>query len=209
MGARPLLILAFDTSAAHCAAALLEGNQPLAARRIEMRRGQAEALFPMLEDLLAAAGKVWADLGALAVGVGPGNFTGVRISVAAARGLALGLAVPAIGVTRFETAALDRRCDGDAEPVTVTIEAGRGERFAQDCRAMRACAAPRRIESAADGAAPAQAAAPEPPADLAIRIGRVAAMRLAAGDDIARPAPCYLRPADALPPSDPAPRILP
>ena len=96
------LIVAFDTSAAHCAAALLSGDRVLAARAEEMGRGQAERLMPLLEEMLADAGAAWRDLARIGVGVGPGNFTGIRISVSAARGLALALGVPAIGVTTFD-----------------------------------------------------------------------------------------------------------
>ena len=67
-----------------------------------MARGQAESLFPMLEELMDEADLDWQDLDAIGVGVGPGNFTGIRISVSAARGLALSLGVPAIGVNTFE-----------------------------------------------------------------------------------------------------------
>ncbi|GAA6159385.1 tRNA (adenosine(37)-N6)-threonylcarbamoyltransferase complex dimerization subunit type 1 TsaB [Ruegeria sp. HU-ET01832] len=99
------LILAFDTSAAHCAAALLRGDQIIAVQVDAMTRGQAEHLMPMLEDLLTHAGYTWKDLSAIGVGIGPGNFTGIRISVSAARGLALGLGVPAVGVSGFEALA--------------------------------------------------------------------------------------------------------
>ena len=71
-----------------------------------MQRGQAERLVPLLEELLARNSLGWQDLGALAVGVGPGNFTGIRISVAAARGLALALKIPCIGVSQFEAVSL-------------------------------------------------------------------------------------------------------
>ncbi|MCX8954637.1 tRNA (adenosine(37)-N6)-threonylcarbamoyltransferase complex dimerization subunit type 1 TsaB, partial [Ruegeria sp. NA] len=95
-------ILAFDTSAAHCAAALLRGGV-IAVSRVEgMSRGQAERLMPLLQEVLTEAGCVWADLDAIGVGIGPGNFTGIRISVSAARGLALGLGVPAVGVSGFD-----------------------------------------------------------------------------------------------------------
>lgn len=87
----PPLLLAFDTSAAHCAAVLVRGGRILAARVEAMDRGQAERLLPLLEDLLSEAGFGWPDLDGLAVVTGPGNFTGLRIAVAAARGLALGL----------------------------------------------------------------------------------------------------------------------
>jgi len=67
-----------------------------------MARGQAERLMPMLEEMLAQAGHAWRDLAAIGVGTGPGNFTGIRIAVSAARGLSLALGVPAIGVSGFE-----------------------------------------------------------------------------------------------------------
>ncbi len=95
-------VLVFDTTAAHCAAALrLNGETHV--RVEEMARGQAERLMVLLEELLAQHGTDWSDLDALGVGVGPGNFTGIRISVSAARGLALGLGVPAVGVSLFDT----------------------------------------------------------------------------------------------------------
>ena len=103
----PLRVLGFDTSAAHCAAAVVSGGRVLAHRAEPMTRGQAERLFPLLEELLAEGGLSWADLDAIGVGVGPGNFTGVRISVAAARGLALALGIPAVGVSATEAAACD------------------------------------------------------------------------------------------------------
>lgn len=67
-----------------------------------MARGQAERLIPLLEEMLEDEGFAWGDLTALAVGVGPGNFTGIRISVSAARGLAQALKIPAIGISTFE-----------------------------------------------------------------------------------------------------------
>ena len=120
------LILAFDTSAAHCAAALLSGDRVLEARAEDMAKGQAERLFPMLEEMLARHGAGWRDLAAIGVGIGPGNFTGVRISVAAARGLALSLGVPALGVSRLEALA-----HGLPRPVVAAEDARRGEVYCQ------------------------------------------------------------------------------
>ena len=74
-----------------------------------MDRGQAERLLPMLEEMLAEAGVGWRDLDGIGVVTGPGNFTGVRLAVAAARGLALALGIPAVGVTVFEALAAPRR----------------------------------------------------------------------------------------------------
>ncbi len=70
-----------------------------------MTKGQAERLFPLIGEVMAQAGLAWSDLDAIGVGIGPGNFTGVRISVAAARGLALSLGIPAIGISATEAAA--------------------------------------------------------------------------------------------------------
>ncbi|MBS0564105.1 MAG: tRNA (adenosine(37)-N6)-threonylcarbamoyltransferase complex dimerization subunit type 1 TsaB [Proteobacteria bacterium] len=210
-------ILAFDTSAAHCAAAVLSGGRIVAARHEEMAKGQAERLMPMLVDCLAEAGLAWADLGAVAVGTGPGNFTGVRLSVAAARGLALALSVPAHGVTRFEALAL-----GQPRPCLVALDARQGRLYLQPFRPgpeaarMAGVDDPRGLEGlkglAVAGDAAALAAAwtggpvLPPVMPLAEAIARVAAGR---GDGPApRPAPLYLRAADAAPPRETPPAIL-
>lgn len=91
-----------------------------------MQKGQAERLVPMLEEVLAEGGIGWRNLRRIAVGVGPGNFTGVRISVATARvGLALG--VPVIGVTRLEALA-----HGLPRPLRVAEDARQGLAYVQD-----------------------------------------------------------------------------
>jgi tRNA threonylcarbamoyl adenosine modification protein YeaZ len=184
-------ILAFDTSAAHCAAVLLRAGHPATLHAQAMTTGQAEALMPLLARTLADAAIAWADVDAIAVGTGPGNFTGVRISVSAARGLALALARPAIGITTFEALA-----HGLARPATVAIPAPRGMIHRQTF--------------AATGPLPPETLAGEaPPIDpvaLVTAIARIAATRLDAPQP--RPAPFYLRGPDAAPPRDPAPRIL-
>ena len=199
-----LLILGFDTSAAHCAAALLSGGRVLAAVEEPMATGQAERLMPMLEGMLAAQGLGWRDLSRIGVGTGPGNFTGVRIAVAAARGLALGLGVPAVGVGRLEALALG------LGRVTVVEDARRGEAWVQDFPGGAARVLPlaevraaRVVGSAAAAVPGAEVLAPAMP--LAEAVARIAAAR-APGP---RPAPVYLRAADALPPTDPPPLILP
>lgn len=100
------LILAFDTSGAYCAAALLSGNTVLTQIYEEMTKGQAERLMGFLQEVLDKNGINYSDLSALAVGTGPGNFTGIRIGVSAARGLALGLDIPAYGIDGFQQRAL-------------------------------------------------------------------------------------------------------
>ncbi|SFR99345.1 tRNA (adenosine(37)-N6)-threonylcarbamoyltransferase complex dimerization subunit type 1 TsaB [Yoonia litorea] len=190
--AKPI-ILAFDTSAAHCAAALLSGDD-IVTRVDEMKKGQAEHLMPMLEQMLKESGLAWSDLDAIAVGVGPGNFTGIRIAVSAARGLALGLNKPAIGVNGFET-----RAFGAEGPYRAEIPAPRGQSYFLDFDEDGPTGAP--FQAEATGMADASAD------ELIAALARIAAKRLDGPNS--RPAPLYVRSADAAPPRDPAPVILP
>jgi tRNA threonylcarbamoyladenosine biosynthesis protein TsaB len=196
------IILAFDTSAAHCAAALLCDGQIVADAFEPMEKGQAERLMPMLEQVLSGAGLKWADLTDIAVGTGPGNFTGVRIAVAAARGLALGLGIPAIGVTRLEALAY-----GLPRPITVVEDARRGEVYVQGfdggtAQLMLAQDLPTFDNATTGNAAPNPLPATMP---LTHAIAHIAATHTGTH---ARPAPFYLRPADAAPSSAQPPVML-
>src|SRR3972149_1695867 len=85
-------ILALDTSMGACSAAVLRGDgaaRRLFARQETMARGHAEALMPMVAEIMEEAGLPFAALDLIAATTGPGSFTGVRIAIAAARGLAL------------------------------------------------------------------------------------------------------------------------
>lgn len=185
-------LLAFDTSAAHCAAALFCDGGVVATRVDEMARGQAEHLMPMLEDFMSENGKSWSDLTRLGVGTGPGNFTGIRISVSAARGLALGLGIPAIGVSTLK--ALHHIHPRE----TVAVAAPREMIYAQDPGG-----APTLI---ALTEAPNAVFAHDPSAMIAA-LAEVAAEADAANAE--RPKPLYIKPADAAPARDTAPVILP
>ncbi|MBT3764732.1 MAG: tRNA (adenosine(37)-N6)-threonylcarbamoyltransferase complex dimerization subunit type 1 TsaB [Rhodospirillaceae bacterium] len=94
-----------DTSTVGCSAALWRDGGIVAGRWAEMARGQSEALVPMVQDVMIEAKHAYKDLDAVAVTVGPGAFTGLRIGLAAARGMALALGVPCLGVTTLETIA--------------------------------------------------------------------------------------------------------
>ena len=131
-----MTILAFDTSLAACSAAILPNGAGKSIQRIErMDRGHAEALFPMIEACLQAAGCGFGDLTALAVTIGPGSFTGVRAGVAAARGLALAAKLPIVAATSLEVMAqglvrqmhLPERANG----FLVAHDARRGEFYVQ------------------------------------------------------------------------------
>lgn len=192
----PDLSLGFDTSAAHCAAALVCGDRVLASRFEEMSRGQAERLFPLIEEVLAAAGKSWTDLDVIGVGTGPGNFTGIRIAVAAARGLALSLGTPAIGVGTPEALAF-----GLPRPCRIVIPARGGEVIWQDFGDKPAGPA---LSQAAD--LPPGPDTLQPGTPVAEAIARIASARSTTMHP--RPAPTYLRPADAAPARDRGPVIL-
>jgi len=160
-----------------------------------MAKGQAEHLMPMLLDFCKTQGVALQDVDAVAVCTGPGNFTGIRIAVSAARGLALGLDKPAIGVTAFEA-----QVHGLPRPVTACISAPRDTAYTQ-------------VFSTDSMTDPVQSPRPDDgiamlaPDVMIANVVQIAALRL--GDDIPAPAPLYVRAADAAPPRDPAPVILP
>lgn len=183
--------LGFDTSAAHCAAALLRGPELITMRSEAMARGQAEYLMPMMEEMLSAHGLVWSDVTRIGVGIGPGNFSGIRISVSAARGLALSLGVPAVGVSTFEAT-----------------------EFSAPDGSMPAVPAPQdQVYIAPEGQEPhlvkrtdtSAICLPPDGATLATNIARIAARK---DPPFARPAPLYVRAADAAPSRDVPPVIL-
>jgi len=189
LGSEPLT-LGFDTSAAHCAAALLSGDDLLACRAEEMARGQAERLMPLLEEVLAEGGATWRDLSRIGVGTGPGNFTGIRIAVAAARGLALSLEVSTFGISAFDVI---RASGGRGVPA---VPAPR------DMLHVLHTGAGLALVPVSDLANPAL---PPPPADMARLIAR---LTRDAPADTPPPAPLYARPADAAPARDAPPVIL-
>ncbi|MSU89548.1 tRNA (adenosine(37)-N6)-threonylcarbamoyltransferase complex dimerization subunit type 1 TsaB [Rhodobacteraceae bacterium 2CG4] len=209
-------ILALDTAGPHCSVAVTEWREVLTSLTERMDRGQAERLVPMAQTALELAGVGWRDLDAIAVGVGPGNFTGIRIAVAAARGLALALDIRAIGVSTFDALALD--CIG---PVLVSLDARRGRYYLRgygeadlspriaDPHELRALPLPpgtvvlghhaARIAADLELTAGPETSTPDPEAFA------FAAHLIEGGE---APAPLYLRAADAALPSEPPPPIL-
>lgn len=199
------LILSFDTSEGHCAVCLLSGDSVLADVLEPMAKGQTERLLVLVQEVLAGASVAQSSLAAVAVGVGPGNFTGIRIGISAARGLALGLGIPAIGVSRFEALQF-----GQSGAMIAAVDARRDMAFAQGFEtalfAEPALVAQDAI--AATGVQIVGAGGSAPLLGVAEATARVAARRLADKTHTNRPSPLYLRAADAAPPRDAPPRIL-
>jgi tRNA threonylcarbamoyladenosine biosynthesis protein TsaB len=128
-----MLLLAFDTAGPNCAAAVARAgtSDPGILARAEERigRGHAERLPPMVDEVLGAAKAKYADLGRVAVTTGPGSFTGVRVGVAFARGLALALDIPAVGVSSLDALALPLVRGGEGT-IAAVLDAKRSEVYA-------------------------------------------------------------------------------
>lgn len=211
------VVLAFDTSGPWIGTAVFRGGDVVAAQYQNMAKGQAEHLMPLIEQTLDEADVGLAQLNAIGVGIGPGNFTGIRISVSAARGLALALGIPAIGVSVLEALAFQA-----PQPTLTVVNAPRDMVYAQRHGAgvARAPALVARADLP-DWLVPgitlvgqgsptlcqtlniAHSPAAFAPASA---IARIAATRLNTPQP--RPAPLYLRAPDAAPSRHAAPRIL-
>ena len=127
-----MLVLGFDTAASACSAALCRDGDTLAHRYEAMAQGQAEYLMGMINDVMEEAGKDFGDLDLLAVTTGPGSFTGIRIGLAVARGLALAGDLPCMGVTTFEAVAAGvPETERDGATLFVAIESKRDDIYVQ------------------------------------------------------------------------------
>ncbi|WP_151083279.1 tRNA (adenosine(37)-N6)-threonylcarbamoyltransferase complex dimerization subunit type 1 TsaB [Nocardioides cynanchi] len=101
------MLLAFDTATPYVTVALHDGDDVVAQRRSEQRMKHGEQLAPLIEAVLADAGIVRQDLSAIAVGVGPGPFTGLRVGLVTARTLAFVLELPVYGVCSLDVLAVE------------------------------------------------------------------------------------------------------
>jgi tRNA threonylcarbamoyladenosine biosynthesis protein TsaB len=121
------VLLAIDTAAPRLALAVLRDNDRIDSLVEDMATGQAERLFPAIDELLTRATITYKDLTRVAVSTGPGSFTGLRIGLSAARGLGLALNIPVVGVPSLFALSLAAQCD----PVAVLLDAKRGEAYFQ------------------------------------------------------------------------------
>ena len=215
-----------DTAGRACSAALCRDGAIVARRFEAMERGQSERLVPMLQEVLAEGGCGWDALDALAVTLGPGAFTGVRIGLATARGLALASGLPLIGVTCFEAVAeAVPAAAEDGRHLVILLDAKRRDLFVQPFDSskrpimparsllpeqLHAALPPGALLLAGDAAETARAALTAAGRDVRIAPGSAAVdaawvARYAArlGPPTAEnppPRPLYLRPPDVTPP---------
>lgn len=212
-----MLVLAFDSATSACSAALWSDGTVLARRFAAMARGQSEALVPMIAEVLAEAGTKVAAIDLLAVTVGPGAFTGIRIGLATARALALASAKPVAGIgTPEAVAAAIPAHQRDGRMLLVILDSRREDLWIQpfgpDLTALEppSAATPARIAErfadtpavlAGDGAGlvlallPAAILADGPGAPDAAVVAALAARHWTAGTHLAAE-PLYLRPPD-------------
>jgi tRNA threonylcarbamoyladenosine biosynthesis protein TsaB len=128
-----LKLLAIDTASSACSVALFADGVVVADRSVVMQRGHAEALVPMVAAVLDGARahcpNGFPDIDAIAVTVGPGAFTGVRIGLAAAAAMAAAAGIPVIGLTTLEVVAAAQAPEG--RPLLVALESKRSDVYAQ------------------------------------------------------------------------------
>ena len=134
-----MIVLALDTCLSACSAAVLADDRVLAAASEPMVRGHQERLGGLVREVMTASGIRFEDLDRIGVTVGPGSFTGLRVGLAFAKGLALATARPCVGVGSLE--ALAASVEGSGRRIAV-IDAGRGNVFVQAFEGGRALMAP-------------------------------------------------------------------
>jgi tRNA threonylcarbamoyladenosine biosynthesis protein TsaB len=216
-------VLAIDTALAACSAAVLDTvfGGVIAGESVPMVRGHAEALMPIVEQVMQRAELTFTDIDRVAVTTGPGSFTGLRVGISAARGIALAANLPAFGVSTLSAYAAPHLAEDQINSVIAVIDArhdhvylqvfgpgGRivvAPRLAPIGEAVRAASeAPSRIVgSAALAVADRLPKGARPPLRVDAReapdIGWVARMGAVLPEGQSPPKPQYLRAPDAQP----------
>ena len=212
-----MLTLAIDTAANFCSACLHDSDTGClrAAEERDIGRGHAEQLIDVVSAVLRSSGEEFGAIGRIAVTVGPGSFTGIRVGVATARGFALALGVPVSGVTTLEALAADAQAGFPDLAVTVAIRGGRGQVFLQSFDAggsalsepvavaeeAAPAAVPDKCGLVAGNAAAAIAAHLGRPVETALdrATGSIETVAAVGARSDRPPVPLYLRGADAKP----------
>ena len=206
-----MIVLALDTAGTGCFAAVYDGGEDrvLASAGAVIGRGHAEQLMAFVDQALEASGRTLGEVERIAVTIGPGSFTGIRVGVAAARGFALALGVPAVGISILEALAQAAREAQPGRDVLAVMDAKRDELYCQSFKANgEASGTPailsldeaRRLHAGFDGVVCGSAAgfltdAPQPGISVsdAVDIGVVGRLGAAADPRRGKPSPLYLR----------------
>ena len=128
-----MLILAIDTALDACAAGVLDtdSGKMIAQESQAMKRGHAEALMPLIARVMKQSGIAFASLDRIAVTTGPGSFTGLRVGLSAARGIALAAGKPVVGLTTLTAYAAPVVSENGQHPVISAIDARHGHVYLQ------------------------------------------------------------------------------
>lgn len=214
-------VLAIDTALANCAAAVLDDSSESACFESfaeEIGRGHAERLMDMIGEVMAETSTAFSDLDRVAVTIGPGSFTGLRVGLAVARGFGLVLGKPVVGITTLAAIArASAPMDGGA-PVLVALTGKGDEVYCQEFDAAGektgdasvrtisdlAASMPKCIRLAGSAAETVASELDLPDEQIISRAGfpgirDVAELGLLADPVTASPSPLYLRPPDATP----------
>ncbi|HEY4165035.1 MAG TPA: tRNA (adenosine(37)-N6)-threonylcarbamoyltransferase complex dimerization subunit type 1 TsaB [Dongiaceae bacterium] len=208
-------ILALETGGRACSVAITVGSVILAQETVVTDHGQATLLMPMIERVRSAAGYDYAKLDRIAVAVGPGSFTGLRVGIAAALGLSLATGVPAVGISSFHATAAIRAEERADLRRFVLLDSRRDEPFLAELDAEQRFVRPpvvvsiERLDAILASAGPAILTGDAPilsrggfPRDIRILPAQPNAIRVAAlaADPSRRydlpPEPVYVRPPD-------------
>lgn len=215
IAATDMIVLAIDTSGSGCSAAIYDSGSMsiLGQSGADIGRGHAERLMEFVDGALEAADRPLGDIDRIAVTIGPGSFTGIRVGVATARGLALALGKPAVGVSSLQVIAEEARAAAPGKSVLVAIDAKRDEVYVQafdaaghpvtEPEALSVTAARDRFAGfegciAGSGAGFVTVATQVKTSDL-VDIAFVARLGAIADPASAKPKPLYLRGPDAKP----------
>ena len=188
-------VVVFDTSDHYVAAAIYHGKQEVRTTIEFMRRGQAERLMSLLNELLTGSSLRWQDVSKIGVCTGPGNFTGIRISVSAARGLALGLNIQSVGVNSFAATLYGRGGE-----YLALLPANKGFCYIGSEPETAQLILEDKIDSKNNRYI--HKLAPE------VHLKNIALLTQEKETEFRRPTPCYIKPADAVPSINKMPNLL-
>jgi tRNA threonylcarbamoyladenosine biosynthesis protein TsaB len=217
-------VLAIDAALGACAAAVYDAGlgQTLAVQSIDMERGHAEALLPLIERVMYQSRIAFEDLDRIVTTVGPGSFTGLRVGISAARGIGLACDKPVVGVSTLDALTAPYVTETETVPIVAAIDARHGNFYLQMIGAGGRKLISPRVMSMADalrsiaiglvriigsGAGPIAAQWPTPDIPAPLLVDARAApdilwiARLGARTDPVKspPKPLYLRAPDATP----------